>query len=277
MTVTITLTLALAALSGQPAAADVKSERYTVEALDTGGDGRAARVIISNHVSSRRHMLSINSTLGALRRSVIRADEGRVLFLCEYGFAVVDPSGQVPADEVYAADPVASPGGRWIAYRRFFPSPHPGPTDGIALYDTRQSPDRNHQAHPIAAEREWRAGWPVFPPPSEWKDASSVVPRSDAYSLSSSLSWEGDESQPVLLFSMRNASEDTVVLAVPRDGEPRACWSRLPGTAERWRVKTLSLANASSAGHQVRVSSAAVGNSDSTTIAFSPDCTGEVP
>lgn len=273
MIATIALTITIA-LTGQAAGVDAASERYSVEALDTGGPDRAARVIISNLATSRRHMISINSTLGALRRTVIRDDQERVLFLCENGFVVADPMGHVPADEVYASDAIASPGGRWIAYRRFFPPTHPGPSEGIALYDTKQAPEANHGAHPIGAERDWRAGWPVFPPAAEWKDASAVTARDAAYVLSSSVGWEGGKTQPALVFSMRHGDEDTVVLAVPGDGAPRVCWSRLPGSAERWRVKTLNLMPAAAGARQVRVSSGAVENTDRTTLTFAADCTG---
>ncbi len=277
MTAIVFLTLALAASAGQSPEVRASSDRYTVEALDTGGGERAARVIISNNVTSRRHVLSINRTLGALRRAVIREDQGRVLFLCEKGFAVVDPAGQVPADEVYAGDAVASPGGRWIAYQRFFPEGHPGPSDGVAVYDTGQPQEKNHAAYPVAVEREWRAGWPLFPPADEWKDASRVTPRAEAYVLSSVLQWEGTPSEPALLFTMRRGSEETAVLAMLGGAAPRACWATLPGSAERWGVKSLFLSRPASGGYTVRAKSAArwtAPGSEEASVFFPSDCSG---
>lgn len=271
--------LAPAASGRQVPDVRASSDRYTVEALDTGGGERPARVLISNNATSRRHMVSINSTLGALRRAVIREDQTRVAFLCEKGFAVVDPAGQVPAEEVYATGAVASPGARWIAYQRFYPDGHPGPSDGIVLYDTGQAQEKNHAAYPIAAEREWRAGWPVFPPAAEWKDANSVTPRSEAYTLSSTLAWEGTPAQPALIFTMRRGDDDTVVLAVPGGAAPRVCWARLPGSADRWRVKSLHLARQASGGYNVRAKSAAAdrAGSEEASMSFPSDCTGSHP
>ena len=272
--------LAPAAYGRQVPDVRATSERYTVEALDTGGGERPARVLVSNNATSRRHMVSINSTLGALRRAIIREDQTRVAFLCEKGFAIVDPAGQVPADEVYATGAVASAGARWIAYQRFYPDGHPGPSDGIVLYDTGHAPEKNHAAYPIAAEREWRAGWPVFPPAAEWKDANTVTPRPEAYTLSSTLAWDGTPAQPalILIFAMRRGDADTVVLAVPGGGAPRVCWARLAGSADRWRVKSLHLASAAS-GYTVRAKSAAVdpAGAEEASVSFPADCTGSHP
>jgi hypothetical protein len=275
MIAVVAFTLAIAISAGQAPQVRASSDRYLVEALDEGGSGRPARVIISDQVTSRRHMLSINSTLGQLRRAIVRHDEGRVLLLCTNGFAVVDPTGQVPADEVYASNPVASGDGRWIAYQRFFPATHPGPNDGVALYDTRALPEKNHAAHPIPVEREWRAGWPVFPPASEWKDASAVTPIAEAYLVSSPLTWEGTKPEQALMFAMRRGDEDTVVLAVPAEGAPRVCWSTLPGSADRWRVKTLVISSsATSGGWMVRVKSGALEQAAQELITFTAGCAG---
>jgi hypothetical protein len=197
-----------------------------------------------------------------------------VLLLCANGFAVVDPTGHVPADEVYASHPVASAEGRWVAYQRFYPATHPGPSDGVAMYDTRALPERNHAAHPIAVEREWRAGWTVFPPAPEWKDASSVTPISEAYLVSSPLTWEGDTAHQALVFTVRRGDEETLVMAVPGDGPPRVCWSALPGSADRWRVKTLEAATLPSGDRTIRVKSGALETPAEDLITFTAGCTG---
>ena len=242
---------------GMQSAVTASSSRYSVEALDPGGSGRPARVIISNLETSRRHMTSINSTLGELRHAVIRADQGRVILLCENGFAVIDPAGQVPGDEIYAADPIASPDGRWIAYKRFFPRTHPAPTDAVAVYDSAQPPDRNHAAYPIAAEREWHAGYAVYPPAADWKDASAVTPRETAHASSSDLMWLGGKEDLLLAFTVRSGDTDALVLADPGPDRIEVCTAPLPGSADAWRVKTIDLQKRGN-DHQVTVTSGAL-------------------
>lgn len=263
--VAVLLSLLLSAQGASPSIR-AESDRYSVEALDPGGGDRPARVIISNHVTSRRHMVIVNSTLGELRRAVIRDDQERVTLVSTKGFAVIDPAGVANTDEVYGLDASVSPGGRWIAFRRFFPPTHPGPTEGIVVYDTRQSPDKNHAAYPIAAEREWRAGRAIYPPADGWKDANAVVPSGDAYTLSSPLTWEGGRSAPVLLFAMRQAAHETVVLADLSGDQPRTCWKPLPGGADQWRVKTMTYSRSAAGEHVVRVTSGAVDRASQSTV-----------
>lgn len=251
-----------------------ESERYSVDALDTGGSDRAARVIVSNHVTSRKHMVMVNSTLGELKRAVIREDQDRITLVCTKGFAVLDPAGVANTDEVYGLDAVLSPDGRWIAYRRFFPITHPGPSDGVVLYDTARSREQNHSAYPIAAEREWRAGTAVFPAGEEWKDANAVVSSREAYVLTSPISWEGDRAAPVLLFSMRRGDEETVVIADVTSEPPRACWAPLRGGVEAWRVKTMTYKRSDST-HVISVTSSAHANPAETTVTFPAGCSGE--
>jgi hypothetical protein len=260
------LALALAVESAQPATIRAESERYTVEALDAGGADRPARVIVSDNVTSRRHMVMVNSTMGELRKAAIRDDQQRVTLVCSKGFAVVDPAGVANTDEVYGLDAVLSPGARWIAYRRFYPATHPGPSDGIVLYDTRQSREENHGAYPIAAEREWRAGWAIYPPAAEWKDANAVHGAREGYVLTSPIAWEGQRTAPVLLFSMRHGDEDAVVLAELGGQTARTCASPLPGPADRWRVKTLAYERRPGGEHVVHAASSALDQKLETTI-----------
>lgn len=252
-----------------------ESERYTVEALDTGAGERPARVIVSDNVTSRKHMVMVNSTLGELKRAVIRDDQKRVTLVCSKGFAVIDPAGVANTDEVYGLDAVLSPDGRWVAYRRFFPVTHPGPSDGILVYDTKQAREKNHAAYPIAAERDWRAGWAVYPPTGEWKDANAVSAARDAYVLTSPIAWEGGRTSPVLLFSMQRGDQDRVVLARFTEEGARACWSVLPGPAERWRVKTLEYAR-KTGEETIAASSSALANAPEATISFPDGCKGEI-
>jgi hypothetical protein len=169
---------------------------------------------------------------------------------------------------------VASPGGRWIAFRRFFPPTHPGPTEGILIYDTTQSREKNHAAYPIAAERDWRAGRAVFPPLEEWKDANAVLAPREAYVLSSPITWEGSRQSPALLFSMRRSDNEIVVLTRVADDGPYPCWTSLPGGVDRWRVKTMTLQSAAAA-HTVTVSSAAQPKEE-IALRFPAGCTGQV-
>jgi hypothetical protein len=266
--------LLFSAVSQTPAVS-AESERYAVEALDTGGIERPARVIVSDHVTSRKHMVMVNSTLGELKRATIRDDQQRVILVCTKGFAVLDPSGLVNTDEVYGLDGRVAPGGRWIAYRRFFPPTHPGPSEGILVYDTKQSRTENHSAYPIAAEREWRAGYAIYPPGEEWRDANAVLKGDDAYQLTSALDWEGSPDAPILLFSIRRGSRDTVVLARPSTDRARTCWSDLPGSAERWRVKTLKHARTGDTV-VVTASSSAIANAAQATISFPENCNGSI-
>lgn len=252
----------------QSPAIHAESERYSVDALDTGGGDRPARVIVSNNITSRRHMVMVNSTLGELRRAVIRDDQQRVTLVSTKGFAVIDPAGVANTDEVYGLDAIVSPGGRWIAFRRFYPPTHPGPTEGVAAYDTRQSVEKNHAAYPIAAEREWRAGYAIFPPAEEWNGANAVAPAGEAYTLTSPLAWEGERDALVLLFSVRRAGVETVVLSELGGNHPRACWKALPGRADQWRVKTMTYARSSSGEHVVRVTSGAIDGKNETTISL---------
>ena len=271
----LVLTLASGLATGVPQESSPRasSSRYTVDTLSRGGDDRPARVMISNLQSSRRHIIAVNSTLGELRRAIIRDDEERVLLLSAKGFVVVDPDGQVPADEVYALEPVASPGGRWIAYQRFYPPTHPGTTEGVALYDTRRAREDNHAAYPITDEREWRAGSPVYPPASEWKSAGVVTPPEDAHVLSSALMWLGAPDAPALVFTMRKGDTDALVLADPAAEPVRACVEFLPGPAGRWGTKTITLKPGPAGGREVRVESGALGADRPTaTFTFAADC-----
>lgn len=261
-------------LAPQAATITAESERYLVEALDSGSGDRPARVIVSDQVTSRKHMVMVNSTLGELTRAVIRDDQQRVTLVCRKGFAVLDPAGVASTDEVYGLDATVSPGGRWIAYRRFFPSTHPGPSDGIVVYDTKQSREENHAAYPIAVEREWRAGLAIYPPTDQWKDANAAIGEEQAYRLTSPVTWEGNRDDAALLFSMRSGTEDVVVVAAMQEELPRTCWSILPGGADRWRVKTLTYSRSGDA----RIVSAASSAQDAaeTTIRFGAECSGEV-
>lgn len=272
----LSITVVTVALVLAPQAATIRaeSERYLVEALDTGGTDRPARVIVSDHVTSRKHMVMVNSTLGELTRAVIRDDQQRVTLLCRKGFAVLDPAGVASTDEVYGLDATMSPGGRWIAYRRFFPATHPGPSDGIVVYDTKHSRERNHAAYPIAAEREWRAGLAIYPPADQWKDANAVLGEEQAYRLTSPITWEGNRDDAALLFSMRIGNQDVVVVAGMQEELPRTCWSILPGGADRWRVKTLTYRRSGDAHVVSAVSSAQ--DAAETTIRFGAECGGEV-
>lgn len=281
---TVLLVLVAIGLAELPAQEDplrAASARYTVEVLSRGGDDRSARVMISNRQTSRRHILSVNSTLGELRRVLIREDEERVLLLCEKGFVVVDPDGQVPADEVYAREPLAAPGGRWIVYQRHYPATHPGTTEGIALYDTQRSKEENHAAYPVPEEREWRAGWPIYPRSNEWTSAGLVTARDEAFLLSSPLRWMGTPHEPLLVFTIRKGDTDTLVLATPLTsaGGPsgtdpaRVCAEPLPGSADRWATKTIEVKAGSNGLPEVRVESGAL--DDDRPIAsftFGPGC-----
>lgn len=252
-----------------------ESARYTVDALDTGAADRPARVIVSDNVTSRKHMVMVNSTLGELKRAVIRDDQQRVTLVCSKGFAVIDPAGTANTDEVYGLDAAVSPDGRWVAYRRFFPPTHPGPSDGILIYDTKRSREDNHTAYPILAEREWRAGWALYPPAAEWKDSNAVYQAADAYVLTAPIAWEGGQRPPVLVFAMRHGAQDAVVLARMRDAGVSACWSVLPGSADSWKVKTLKYAR-TSAGDTITVSSSALEDALEATVVFPDACGGEV-
>jgi len=253
----------------QPADIRASSDRYEVEALHPGGDDRPARVIISDARTSRRHILSINSTLGALRRAVIRADQGRIVFVLDKGFAVVDPEGRALTDEVYALDPLVSPEGRWVAARRFAPATHPAPSDGVLLYDTAAPAARNHGAYPIPAEREWRAGVAVYPPSTEWKEASASIPAEDAVVLTAPLSWTtGADSASLLVFGARRGEADAVIVADPSGDAVRVCAERLPGPAADWRVKTIDVDRAAPGEVTVRVRSGAA-RADAPQAAFS--------
>lgn len=271
------LCLLLLASAAQSAGIRAESQRYTVEALDPGGADRPGRVIISNNITSRRHMVMVNSTLGELRRAVIRDDQELVTLVTAKGFAVIDPAGVANTDEVYGLDASVSPGGRWIAFRRFYPPTHPGPTEGILVYDTRQSSEKNHAAYPIAAEREWRAGLAIFPPADEWKDANAVVSTSAAHTLTSPLAWEGGRTAPVLLFSSRQGGTETVVLSDLSGDQPRTCWKSLPGGADQWRVKTMTYSRSASGEHIVRVASGALDTKNETTLTVTAGaCRGSI-
>jgi hypothetical protein len=246
-----------------------RSDRFEVDSLDEGGDGRPARVMITDRQTSRRHLISINSTLGRLQGAKIRSDEQRVVLVCENGFAVVDPRGLVPADEVYARHAVPSPDAAWIAYERFYPATHPGPSAAVALYDTRKSREENHAAYPAAGERAWHAGWAIYPPAAEWKEAAAVTPRDSAYQLSSLLMWLGDPSRPALVFTMHHESVDTLVVADPSADPTRVCTVPLPGAADAWRVKTITLTSGPSDDREVHVQSRAIGaDAPSATFVF---------
>lgn len=252
-----------------------QTERYSVEALDTGGSDRPARVIVTDHVTSRKHMVMVNSTLGELTRALIREDQQRVTLVCTKGFAVLDPSGVASTDEVYGLDAVVSPNGQWIAFRRFFPPTHPGPSEGILVYDTRQSRDKNHGAYPIAAEREWRAGQAIFPPAESWRDANAVLEDREAWLLTSPLTWESGKQAPALLFSMRHGDDETVVLARPDQEQFRACWAPLPGSSAQWRVKTMTFKRVGDTD-AVTVSSAAQATAAEIALNFPAACAGQV-
>jgi hypothetical protein len=274
----LAIATSLGGLVSQDPSTRASSVRYTVDTLSRGGDDRPARVMISNLRTSRRHIISVNSTLGALRRAIIRDDEERVLLLCAKGFVVVDPDGQVPADEVYAREPVASAGGRWIAYQRFYPPTHPGTTEGVALYDTQRSREDNHAAYPVADEREWRAGWPIYPPATEWRSAGLVTSSEEAHVLTSLLMWMGPPEAPALVLTMRKGDTDTLVFATPGadpSAEPlRVCAEPLPGPAERWGTRTVTMRPAPQGGQEVRVESGALGDDPPTaTFTFGPECT----
>lgn len=248
----------LLALTMQTADIRVSSERFQVETLHEGGDDRPARIIISDTRTSRRHIIAVNSTLGELRRAVIRRDERRVVVVLEKGFAVIDPEGRALTDEVYASDGVVSPDGRWVAARRFYPPTHPAPSEGVLLYDTTASADRNHAAYPIAAEREWRAGVAVFPPATEWKDANVPVPEQHAVVLTAPLSWAAESAAgSLLVFAARKGDIDTLVVVDPSSETVRVCTERLPGPAADWRVKTIDIDRSGSGEATVRVRSGA--------------------
>jgi hypothetical protein len=273
---TLLLALVLATATTQPGSRAVaaSSARFEVDALDRGGAGQPARVMITNRETSRRHFISINSTLGELVRAQIRADDERVILICENGFAVVDPRGRVPADELYARQPIASPDGRWIAYQRFYPDTHPGSTDAVALYDTTESSESNHAAYPAAAERGWHAGWAIYPPAGEWKDTSAVTPPADRYELSSMLAWFGEPSSALLVFTVRKGAVDRIVMADGSADPPRVCARLLPGDADRWRVKNITVARAAS-GHEVRIASRAlVGDAPAVTFPLALESCG---
>lgn len=270
--VVLAIGLMTASAKAEPQPIAVSSERFEVDALDVGGDGAAARVMITNRETSRRHFISINSTLGRLTAAHIRDADERVVLICDNGFAVVDPRGRVPADEIYARRAVASPGGNWIAYLRFYPATHPGPTDAVALYDTRKSSESNHAAYPAPGERGWHAGWPIYPPASEWKDAAAVTPRDQAHGLSSMLMWLGDTPSPVLVFTIRNGETDTLIVADPSTDPIRVCSEPLPGAADTWRVKNITLKTVPSGDREVRVSSRAlVGKAPEAAFLFARD------
>lgn len=268
------LLTAAAAQAGAPATAS--STRFEVDALDPGGSGQPARVMITSRETSRRHFISINSTLGRLVRAHVRIDEDRVLLICDNGFAVVDPRGRVPAEELYARQAVASPDGRWIAYQRFFPDTHPGPSDAVALYDTTKPSESNHAAYPAASERGWHAGWAVYPPAAEWKETTAVTPSAERYELSSMLAWVGEKSAPVLVFTMRKGTTDQIVIANPSADPVRVCAMPLPGHADQWRVKNITVTKGASGDSQVVrvVSRALSGNAPAATFPFSRDGCG---
>ena len=269
----LSLALAASVAVGVPQESRAEPARYRVETLSPGGQDQPARVMITNLETSRRHIIAVNSTLGPLRRTVLRDDQARVLLLCEKGFVVVDPEGRMPAEEIYARDPVAAPGGRWIAYQRFYPATHPGTTEGVALYDTRRSRADNHAAYPVAEEREWRAGWPIFPPASAWKSAGLVTPPEEAYVLTSPLMWMGAPDAPALVFTIRKGDVDTLVLADPAAEPVQACAAPLPGPAERWGTKTITMKPTPGPRHELHVVSGALdADRPEVTVRFGPDC-----
>ena len=268
---TLTVFVLLAA-GPQPSLPRAESARLMAEALDAT-PGRPARVMITHKDTNRHHIVSLNETMGPLRALMIRDDKARVLLLGDHGFTVVDPAGRVPPDEIYARSPVASDDGRWIAFQRFFPPTHPGPSEGVALYDTRQSREQNHAAYPVAGEREWQAGTALYPLPAEWKDLNAVARRGDAYELSSPLTWSGSKTRPVLAFLMHRGEQQVLVFADPSGDPVRACVEKLPGPSTAWRVASVDVKATAQGSHQVRVESRALGGSPpSATFTFGPSC-----
>lgn len=265
--IAVALGLPVAQSGSEPVTA--RSDRFEVDSLDEGGDGDPARVMVTDRQTSRRHLISINSTLGRLERAEIRADEQRVVLVCENGFAVVDPRGQVPADEVYARRALPSPDAAWIAYERFYPATHPGPSAAVALYNTRKPKEMNHDAYPAEGERAWHAGWAIYPPAAEWKEAAAVTPRDAAYGLTTPVMWLGEASHPSLVFTIRRGTTDTLIVADPSADPIRVCAVPLPGEADAWRVKTVTLTAMPSGDREVRVQSRATGpDAPSATFVF---------
>ncbi len=267
--------IATLALQGTPSPLQADSAHVTVNVLDRGSDDAGARLMITRKDTTRYHIVTINRALGRVNSVRLSEDEGRVIAIAERGFAVIDPLGRRPGDEVYGDTVKPSPNGRWIAYVRYLRDAERPPVHGIVIYDTNRTPDDNHSAFVIAAERSSAAGQAAFPPAAAWTRSSALNPRfpqneSPCESPVCNYEWVASD---ILVGFMRLAPEDVVILVDLSAPAMRVCTKDLPNRPE-WGPGIAGITHSTrpDGSHVVTVQPAAAG-SRADQIVFPANCT----
>jgi hypothetical protein len=254
--------IAMLTVQGTPAL-QASSARFTVDVLDRGSDESGARLMITRKDTTRYHITSLNRALGRVKSVRLRSDDGRVIVATERGFAVVDPVGRAPQDEVYGYDATPSKDGHWVGYLRALrDQQNAAAGEGILMYDTTGMPDQNRAAFPIAAERSSAAGRPVYPPAGEWKQSTAMQ--------------SADRRPPeqwwlerVYVAALHEAEGDRLVVADLSQPEMRACSKVLPEQKDRWSQASVSVRQ-QNGSYVVEISSPARDRTE--TITFPADC-----
>lgn len=263
-------------LAVQPASKSLQadSQHFTVEVLDAGSTDSGARLLITRKDTTRYHIVSLNRALGRVRSVRLREDEARLVAIAERGFAVIDPVGRRPGDEVYGDTVTPSPTGRFIAYVRYFRDAPP-PVHGIVIYDTSRGPDDNHSDFPIVAERSSAAGQVAFPAAAAWTKSSALNPRfpeSGVPCESPVCNYEWVASD-ILVGFMRLAAKDVVILVDLSAPAMRVCTKDLPNRPERGPgIASMTHSTKPDGSHVVTVQPGGTGG-QADQVVFSANCT----
>jgi hypothetical protein len=144
-------------------------------------------------------------------------------------FSVVDPAAPSVLDTVLAYDPVLSPDGRWIVFRKFYPRQTELPaSDEYLLYDLSVSSARNRRSS-RDRDDDIDVGTSIYP--VGWKNEfgdNVGAPEAQQHWHESAFFWSPDSRS--ILFADRNQGKDVLVLiSIDRNGTATASVSPFPG------------------------------------------------
>jgi hypothetical protein len=144
-------------------------------------------------------------------------------------FSVVDPAVPSVVDTVFSYDPVLSPNGRWIVFRKFYPRSTERPaSDEYLLYDFSVGPARN-RAPGSSRDEDIDVGTSIYP--AGWKNEfgdNVGAAEAQQHWHESAFYWSPDSRS--ILFADRNQGKDVLVLiSIDQKGTATASVSPFPG------------------------------------------------
>jgi hypothetical protein len=139
--------------------------------------------------------------------------------------SIVDTEKAALVDTFLVHDPVLSPNGRWIVYRKFFPRQTDLPTsDEYLLYDLSKTPAQDRPSEPFSLDRlDTDVGTAIYP--LGWKNEPGDnigAPEEQRHGHMSPSFWAPDSKAIVFADTLHEGKPDIVLIAIDDRGATTA-------------------------------------------------------